>query len=145
MNIVVAIDFSNLASQVVAEAGKLANRLKAKLYLLHSVEPEPDFVGYDNDPKVIRDQIASQYHREHRLLQEYAQSLRDQGLDATAVLARGLFSEAILEHADKVSAEMIVVGSHGKGALSSLVVGSCSQQVIRRATVPVVVIPQVKN
>ena len=145
MNMLVAIDFSNLANQMVTEVGKLAGRLQSRVYLLHCVEPEPDFVGYDDDPKVIRDQIASQYHREHHLLQEYAQNLRDQGLDATAVLARGVFSEAILKHADKLNAELIVVGSHGKGALSSLVVGSCSQQVIRGATVPVVVVPQVQS
>lgn len=140
--ILAAIDFSDLAKQVVIEAGKLARSLQTKVYLLHSVEPEPDFVGYDDDPQVMRDQIASQYHREHRLLQEYAQSLRDQGVDATAVLARGMFSDTILEHAEKVGAELVIVGSHGRGALSTLVVGSCSQQVIRSSTVPVVVVPQ---
>ena len=145
MTILVAIDFSDLSKRVVAEADRLASRLQAKVYLLHSVEPEPDFMGYDDDPKVIRDQIALQYHREHRLLQEYAQSLRDKGLDVTAVLVRGIFSKSILQHADKVSADLIMVGSHGKGTLSALVMGSCSQQVIRHATVPVVVIPQVKD
>lgn len=47
----------------------------------------------------------------------------------------------ILEQAQKVGAHAIVVGSHGRGAIFDLDVGSVSAGVIRKARVPVLVVP----
>lgn len=141
MIILVAIDFSDVVEHLLDEAVKLVQKSGATIYLLHTVEPEPDFVGYEQDPKAMRDELARQYHREHRMVQDYAEKLRSQGIETTAVLARGAICETILHEAEKISADLVMVASHGHGLLAEVIMGSVCQQLIRTAPIPVVVVP----
>lgn len=67
---------------------------------------------------------------------------RDDG-DATTVetdVAVGSPAQTILGHADDTGVDQIVIGSHGRGGASALRLGSVSEVVVRRATVPVTVV-----
>lgn len=141
MNVLVPIDFSRVSERQLEVVARMAKGMKRRVYLLHVAEPEPDFVGFEPGPDVVRDQVADEYHREHRRLQALAEELREEGIDATALLVRGSIVETVLEKADELDASMIVVGSHGHGATYDLVVGSASAGVIRKAKVPVLVVP----
>ena len=141
MNILVCIDFSDSTEKVVSNSEKLAKSVSAKLWILHVAEPEPDFVGYDVGPQYIRDSLAEQFHQEHRLAQEIAEKMREKGLEATALLIQGPTAEVILETAEKVEADIIVIGTHGKGAVYHLLVGSVSEAVIHKAECPIFVVP----
>lgn len=145
MSIVVALDFSEVSERQLGIVARLAKDSDSKVYLLHVAEPEPDFVGYQTGPEVVRDQVAEEYHREHRQLQAFAESLRAQGVDATALLIQGSIVETVLTEADALEAGLIVVGSHGHGAAYDLLVGSISAGIIRKADVPVVVVPLEKK
>jgi len=140
MNAVVAIDFSAVSEGQLAVIRRLTGEGR-HIYLLHVAEPEPDFVGFDAGPDVVRDQMAEQFHREHEQIQAMAQRLRDDGWNATALLVQGSTVDTILLQAEKLDADLIVVGSHGHGAMYDMLVGSISAEVIRRATVPVLVVP----
>ena len=140
MSLLVALDFSSVADDQLEIVGRLAapNR---EIYLLHVAEPDPDFVGYEAGPDVVRAQVADEFHREHEMIQTLAGRLRDRGHQVTALLVQGPTIETILNEAEKVGAEVIVVGSHGRGKLFDLVVGSVSAGVIRKSPVPVLVVP----
>jgi nucleotide-binding universal stress UspA family protein len=123
---------------------EIVGRLAApdrEIYLLHVAEPDPDFVGFEAGPDVVRAQVADEFHREHEMIQTLAGRLRDKGHRVTALLVQGPTIETILNEAEKVGAEVIVVGSHGRGKLFDLVVGSVSAGVIRKSPVPVLVVP----
>ena len=141
MNILVAVDLSPGSDKVVATAGRLARLMGAKVYVVHVAEPEPEFVGYDAGPEVVRTQVAEELHREHRDVQTLAQGLRDQEIDATALLIRGPTVETALKEADNLEAGLIVVGSHGHGAVYDVLVGSYSAGIIRQSELPVLVVP----
>lgn len=140
MSLLVALDFSSVMDDQLEIVGRLAapNR---EIYLLHVAEPDPDFVGYEAGPDVVRAQVADEFHREHEMIQTLAGRLRDRGHQVTALLVQGPTIETILNEAEKVGAEVIVVGSHGRGKLFDLVVGSVSAGVIRKSPVPVLVVP----
>ena len=140
MNAIVAMDFSAVSEQQLAVVGRLTHE-NWHIYLLHVAEPNPDFVGFDTGPDVVRDQMAKQFHREHEQIQDMAQRLRDAGLDATGLLVQGPTVDTILGQAEKLEADLIIVGSHGHGAVFDMLVGSISAEVIRRSTVPVLVVP----
>lgn len=145
-SILAAVDFSPVTNRVVAFAAKLAKVSRARLYLLHVASPEPDFVGYDVGPETEREAVAERFRQEHRDLQELATQVREHGVEATALLVQGATVEKLLAEADRLDSAHIVVGTHGRGAVGRMLLGSVSEGVVRHATTPVTVIPaQVKG
>ncbi len=145
MDILVPIDFSSVTEEVLGHAQVVSGAFAGKLWLLHVAAPDPDFVGYSAGPQSVRDQMAKIFHQEHKQLQAEAEKLRDAGIDATAVLAQGPTIETIMEEADRLNVDMIVLGSHGHGAMYQLLVGSVSEGVLHRATCPVLIVPARKS
>lgn len=140
MSLLVAVDFSSVSDDQLEIVGRLA-RPTREIYLLHVAEPDPSFIGLEAGPDEVRHQVAAEYHREHEQIQTLAARLREAGHEVSALLVQGPTVDTILKQADKLGAEVIVVGSHGHGALFDLVVGSVSAGVIRKAKVPVLVVP----
>lgn len=145
MKLLVAVDFSDPTDRILRVARRLAKSLDASVWVVHAAEPEPDFVGYDAGPEVVRGQVARELREEHRRLQDYTDQLRDAGVDAKAILAQGPTVETLLEMAEKQEADLIVVGSHGRGMVAEMILGSVSQGLIRDGRWPVTVVPVGKD
>jgi len=149
MKILVAIDFSEITQKVLKQTEMLALAMKAEILLIHVAEPNPDHITYDYDPAAmyaidpteIRNQIAQRFHHEHKTLQEYAEHFRQQDLEAKALMIQGPTVEMLLSEVDKLAVDFIVVGSNGKGMLSQLLLGSTSEELIKKSPVPVYLIP----
>lgn len=140
MTLLVAVDFSAVTDRQIAAVQRVATPGR-EIHVLHVAEPDPDFVGYEGGPAVVRDQVAAEFRQERQQVQALAGSLREAGFEATALVVQGPTVETILAQADRLGAVAIVVGSHGHGSLFDLVVGSVSAGVIRRSEVPVLVVP----
>jgi nucleotide-binding universal stress UspA family protein len=141
MKLLVAVDFSDPTELILRVASRLGKSLDASVWVVHAAEPEPDFVGYDAGPEVVRGQVAKELREEHRRLQECADVLREAGVDAKAILVRGPTVEALLAMAEKQGADLIIVGSHGRGVIAGMLLGSVSQGLIRARRWPVTVVP----
>jgi len=141
MKLLVAVDLSEFTGKVVSAVEAIAKPLGAEIWLVHIADPEPDFVGLDAGPQSVRDDIAKVFHNEHRQIQALADKLREAGIDTTALLLQGATAEKILDEAAKLEVDMIVVGSHGRGAMLQLLVGSVSDGVLRESSWPVLVVP----
>ena len=139
--ILAAIDFSPLSDGIINQAATLAKALSAHVVLVHVAAPDPDFVGYEVGPQYIRDARADVLREEHRDLQTLADSLRGQGVEAEAIFAQGPTVETLLEASDRFGVELVIMGSHGRGAALRALLGSVSTEVIRRSSVPVLVMP----
>ncbi len=140
-NIVAAIDFSEITPTVVERAAEIARSFGSQLWLLHIAAPEPEFVGYGTGPQSQRDWRAKTLREEHRYLQGQARELSQSGIKVTALLLQGETVATILREAAKLKAEMIVVGSHGHGALHKAILGSVSEGIIQKASCPVLIVP----
>jgi nucleotide-binding universal stress UspA family protein len=138
--ILVPVDFSEMTARAADVAAELAAALQAELVLLHVAEPEPDFVGYDAGPQSVRDAVAGRLRGEHRQLHEIETSLAGKGVKVTSLLVQGPTAAKVVEEAQRLGADMIVLGSHGRTGLKHLVLGSVSEDVLRKAGCPVVVI-----
>ncbi|MES9818322.1 MAG: universal stress protein [Candidatus Thiodiazotropha sp.] len=141
MKILVAVDLSESTVKILEKAEELAIALSAKLWLLHVAEPEPDFVGYEAGPQSVRDTLSQKFHDQHRQIQEIAQRMRENGIDATALLVQGSTVETILREASRLDVEMVVIGSHGRGAMYHLLMGSVTEGVFHAAKCPILVVP----
>ncbi len=140
-HILVPVDFSNVTPYVVDCAVTLADRFGSELHLLHVAAPDPAFVGYETGPESVRDFVAAELRAEHRQLHTLATQLRQAGTHVRAVAIQGDTVATILARAEHIAADVIVIGSHGHGALYRILLGSISEGVLRGAKCPVMVVP----
>lgn len=140
-NILAAIDFSEVTPSLLTLSTELAKRHDAKLWIIHVAAPDPDFIGFKTGPQYIRDHRAEQLRQEHIDLQAMATEVREQGVEAEALLVQGPTAEILLAEVERLKIDMVVVGSHGRSALYRAFVGSVSEQVLRECKAPVLVVP----
>ena len=145
MKLLVAVDLSESTQIIVEKVEEMNKEYPAKVWILHNAEPEPDFVEFKVDPLAARETLAKKFHSEHRQIQEIASRLRKAGLDATALLVHGATVETILKEASDLDVDMIVVGTHGRGAMYQLLLGSVSEEILHKSRYPVLVIPTHKR
>ena len=144
-HLLVPVDFSDVTPRVLEQALQLARAFGARVTLLHVAPPDPAFVGYVAGPDSVRDQVAQDLREEHRRLGEGHRALLAAGVSGTALLVQGFPVEKILQEVDRLQADFIVMGSHGRSALRHLLVGSVTDGVLREARCPVLVVPSAKG
>ena len=139
--IVAAVDLSDQSTPVVEKAVALARKLGASLQILHVVAPEPDFVGYADFAYPGRDERADELHREKTALRQFVDGIEGDGISVRGFMKEAPTVEGIVEFADHHRAEILVIGTHSKGLLRRLFVGSTAHGVISRSEIPVLVVP----
>jgi nucleotide-binding universal stress UspA family protein len=91
------------------------------------LEPEPPL-----DPRV------------HNLLEDAIATVTAAGVEAESVFERKRPVDALLDAAEAFNADMIVVGTHGSGAIRGVLLGSTPFKLLHHSHVPVVVVPHKK-
>lgn len=141
MTILVAVDLSGVSARMLQAVLHVPRREALKVVVLHVAEPDPEFVGMQAGPGVVRDQVAREFVRDRQAIEAMAASLRSEGIDAIGMTVQGPTVATILAESDRLGAELLVVGSHGHGAAYDLAIGSVSAGIIRKSSIPVLVVP----
>jgi nucleotide-binding universal stress UspA family protein len=144
-NILVPVDFSAEAQRVIDIAASIAKAFQARIWLVHVAAPDPDFVGFEAGPTYVREQRAEVLREEHSEIQALAATLKNSGHDAAGLLVQGSTTETLLEEIDRLNADLVVMGSHGRTGLFKAFVGSVSEQVLRESRVPVLIVPAIQR
>ncbi|RJP57386.1 MAG: universal stress protein [Ignavibacteriales bacterium] len=139
--ILVPIDFSDATKKIIEQAIKYAKSLGGEIRLLHVAAPEPEFIGDEVGPKVLRDQKAKRLRDQHKKIQKLAGNIEKEGIKTTPLLVQGVTVDEIIKESKKFNASIIIMGSHGHGAMYNLLMGSVIEGVIRTSKIPVLVIP----
>jgi nucleotide-binding universal stress UspA family protein len=135
------IDFSDASRRVIDEAINLARSIGGRLVLLHIVPPTAAFPS-EFDSTGARAVFLA--HAEKHARDELAalqRSLRDEGVTAHVVHQVAQPGPGILEQAERLEADYVVMGSHGHGAFYDLIVGGTASRVLKLAKCPVVIVP----
>jgi nucleotide-binding universal stress UspA family protein len=140
--------FASDGSAGAATAGRLLAALPlppdTPITVLSAV-PEPGWtpmpaLGAEASSYPLMEQVAAEEHAEAlRTAEAAAAPLRERGLGVTVSVRRHKPVEAILEQAREDSTDLIVVGSHGMGAVERFLIGSVSERVARYAHCSVLV------
>jgi nucleotide-binding universal stress UspA family protein len=130
-SIVVATDGSKYSTAAASEAIGIAKRNNAKLTVL-AVVPADIAMPTDVDFAALqREKLADQ---DMQAAEKNAKAVKDAaqkaGVDAQAFVMSGKPADAIMEIAKDKSADLIVVGSHGRTGLDRLLMGSVTERVI---------------
>jgi nucleotide-binding universal stress UspA family protein len=141
--ILITLDGSPFAEQVLPEATALGRLCGASYALLFVVEPPGTFAdptglmvlpGAPEVERLLRDQ-AGEY------LNRTAGRLRAEGLEVSTHLVEGpVVVSTIQGQAEELGADLIALATHGAGGVERLMTGSVADKVIRGATRPILVV-----
>jgi nucleotide-binding universal stress UspA family protein len=138
-NIVVATDFSDLAEHALDEAVELAEKLGAKITLVHSYEIP--IYGFPDGILVASAEVTGQIQTaSQKQLADAAERHKSSAVSITSVLRMGAPWDEISAVAAETGAGLIVIGTHGRRGISRALLGSVAERVIRTATLPVLVV-----
>jgi nucleotide-binding universal stress UspA family protein len=140
--ILVAIDGSEHSRRALREAIDQAQLGRAHLTIL-TVAPRPTtlLMGGPVTPPIDVRSIDEAVRNEHQKLLEDAVAQVPDEVSVVKVLAEGHAARGILDQAEKGDCDLIVVGSRGRGEMSSMLLGSVSREVLHRSRAPVLVVP----
>ncbi|NML31199.1 universal stress protein [Paraburkholderia antibiotica] len=142
-NILVALDGGSASKRALEEVLGLAALTKAVVHPLYVVDKTPlfSYAGY-YDPITLIDAL----RRDGRAVlgaAERACASAEVECRAEMVESNSLSDDvasAVLRHAQRVRADLIVMGTHGRRGVRRLVIGSVAEQVLRLARCPVLLI-----
>lgn len=139
--ILAPIDFSDAKKAVVDSALSFATAFEARLVLLHVVFPSVIEKAYRVPPEKIDAQVVEEMQKAEKRLEELKEELAGRAPLIEISCREGATADVITQCAREMEAHLIVIGSHGHGALYQFLVGTTTSEVIQNATCPVVVIP----
>jgi len=153
-DILVATDLSQSSVHAFKHAVMMARRNKARIHLLHVVpEVDASMRAYISAVMIQKnlDKFESQHEDEARqeiqrrlkkfAEEELANHPEDLERVVTIEVAHGHPVLKILDAADRLNVDVIVMGSHGKGTIEHAFLGSTTEKVLRKTKRPVFVIP----
>ena len=138
-NIVVATDFSESAAVALAYGRELARTFNARLHLVHVVEdvmmrysPEASFAV----PELQKNLETKAWRDVRGLITE-----DDRTLTVVPVVETGInIAHAIVDYAKANAIDLIITGTHGRGPIKHLLMGSVAERVVRTAPCPVLTV-----
>ena len=144
-SIVCGVDGSADAQAALQVAVGLAKRLELRLVVAHVAEPAyipyaaaAPFGGMAGRHAVM-EEMWTQEENAERLLEEVAAAA--DLVDAERRVGVGVPAERLADLADEEDAELIVVGSRGRGAFKAAFLGSVSSSLVGVARCPVLIVP----
>jgi nucleotide-binding universal stress UspA family protein len=135
------VDVSEFADRVHDMVRRLAVAGKTEVLLVNVAPREPDLLGQQLTRKEVSAPVPKALTDRRELLDRLAAEIGADGISCSTLLLRGLPAKSILTEAVRWSADLIVVGSHGRGMLYRRFLGSVSEEVLASRRFPVLVVP----
>ncbi len=145
-NILVPVDDSPISYAAIEHAEKLAKTSGSKITILAvlSVDPIRSVDFYKVAPAITQYVLEAEENAKGLLL-DIQQNLQNHGIDASTVILRSVPpATGILNLAEEIHADLIVMGSHGRRGFKKFILGSVAQEVLSLCTIPVLIIKQPK-
>jgi nucleotide-binding universal stress UspA family protein len=134
--LLLATDLSEASESATDHAFDLASSLDAALLIVSVIDPGSLLLPGGR----FRARIDQVRERREQLAQALVERGRGLGIDVSFLVWTGDPGDQIVEAAEAEHVDMVLVGSHGRGAVGRLFLGSVSEHVVRNAPCPVLVV-----
>ena len=141
-HILVPVDESPISYAAVEQALILAKTLNCQVTITSVIAVDP-FVGVDfyKVAPAITDYFMQAEKNAKERLEDIKQSFVRDGIPVDVKLVHGVSpTEGIIQVANEISADLIIMGSHGRTGFKKLVLGSVAQAVLTQSPIPVLII-----
>jgi len=141
-SILVGVDDSKPARWAVDEAVRLAERLEAKVSLVHVTDVAPAlalqvaFADAMSRPTLLQDG--------RNLLRELADRIPPEWL-GDQIVVEGNAAKQIVSTAQEIGADLLVIGTHGRNLIGRFLLGSVADAVVRHSTCPVLTVGHARD
>ena len=140
--IVVAVDFSDTSPDTLGAALELARRDQQRLHLVHVVQDVFRTGGAVDMPTVDWPEVQRNWIEDaRRQLIQLAALCNLDPRTVTITVTVGQPAAEIVQYANDHAADVVVLGSHGHGAVRRFMLGSVADRVLRQASCPVMLVP----
>jgi len=136
--ILVATDFTAASTPALKQALKLAKQNHAELLIAHS-STEPASLSFMSADSYDAWEKQCRTEAEQKI-GALIQQARKEGVKAHMLELSGLADDAIVEAAEQLGVDLIVLGTHGRRGFSRFLLGSVASQVVARARCPVLTV-----
>lgn len=152
--LLIALDYDPTAQRVAETGYALAKALDARVTLLHVMSdplyytsagfsPVMGFSGYIDMGPMMVDSAEQLINSSMQFLEKTREHLGDETIHT--MLKEGDFAESIIEAANELNSDIIVIGSHGRKWLEKILMGSVTEKVISLTNKPLYVVPTKGN
>ena len=131
--ILVALDGSSRAEEVLDDVLPLAEQLDASVELVRVALPTITGMGIGDIPGVVFHDDPKPYLRQVQV------RLLEAGINARIAALEGRAATAILERAKETDAVLIAMTTHGRTGVERLLMGSIAEEIVRRSSCPVLI------
>ena len=138
--ILVPLDFSDYTDEIMNVAVQIAEKFSSTIHLLHVIPnmdyftPYESFLSAENLISVQRD-IEREVEKD---MEEVAKKIKD--IPITKVIHTGVISLEITDYVRSEKIDLVVMGTHGRGGLEHILIGSVAEKVVRKSSCPVLTI-----
>src|SRR6185503_10411644 len=129
--IVVPLDGSSTAEAILTEVRRILHRTNSELILVRAIVPPPA----EDSMSMVGAEVLIDAAREYTLGVEAR--LKEAGFRVKSVTRVGTAAGVILDAARKGKADLIAMATHGETGLKRMILGSVTEQVLRKSSVPV--------
>lgn len=137
MRILLATDFSVQAETARDLVAGLPLPARSHIRVVHAIEPMTSVTAFAPIPMLdLGEEAVSELRSE---LDRFVQPLHAADRSVDLRIPFGRAADVLLEEADRFGAELIVIGSRGRGGIASMLLGSVSAEIVDRAACPVLV------
>ena len=138
--VLVAIDFSDSSDNAFQMALSLAKNFSAQLLVLHVINEPVDLRGF-YVPHISFTQLEKEIEEgAQKMMESFCRTHLVDFENFEKLIVSGLPYEQVIAQAEEKSADLIVLGTHGRSGLDHVLFGSTAEKVVRKSKIPVLTV-----
>ena len=138
--VLVAIDFSDSSDSAFQMALSMAKVFSARLLVVHVINEPVDLRGF-YVPHISFARLEEEIQEgAEKMMESFCRQHLADFKDFEEIIVSGLPYEEIIAQAEEKSADLIVIGTHGRSGLDHVLFGSTAEKVVRKSTIPVLTV-----
>ena len=142
--VLIAMDYDETSQKVAEQGFSMAQAMNAETILLHVISEQPVYYSEYSYMRELRvDFIGNLEDSTQKFLDKTKKHLENESIKT--IIKVGEIAETILETAKELKVDVIVMGSHSRKWLENIIMGSTTENVLKKTSIPLYIIPTKKQ
>ncbi|MCG1034818.1 universal stress protein [Polaribacter sargassicola] len=138
--ILVPIDFSKTSEYASIIASKIAKKTDATVYLIHLIELPKGVIDMGVSSKFSIPESMLYLRKVKEKILIFKKEFFSENTNVNYFIKLNSPFEGIQKYADKINADLIIMGSKGHSELDEIIIGSNTEKIVRNSTKPVIIV-----